>query len=85
MGNLQEATWLCHSKSGTVCLAATDNSALKLKQPIAKDTARFEDAELGESFVLTEGITSETKVELQMTAEGRASFGEKLRFTLETK
>lgn len=89
VGNLQEATWLtpasCASKAGSVYLASTHVSALKLKQPIAKDTARLEDAEFGESFVLTEGIASETKVELQMTAEGRAWFGEKLRFTLETK
>jgi len=79
VGNLQEATWLRHG----VYLAATGHSTLKLKQPIAKDTARLEDAEFGESFVLTEGIATETKVELQMTAEGRAWFGEKLRFTLE--
>ena len=87
MGNLQEATWLapasCAGKPGAVYLAATGNSALKLKQPIAKNTARLEDAEFGESFVLTEGVAAETKVELQMTAEGRVWFGEKLRFTLE--
>jgi len=89
VGNLQDATWLtpasCAGKPGAVYLASTDGSALKLKQPIATDTPRIEDAEFGESFTLTEGITSETKVELQMTAEGRAWFGEKLRFTLETQ
>ena len=87
VGNLQDATWLtpanCAGKPGAVYLAATDNSALKLKQPILKDTSRLEDAVFGESFVLTEGITTETKVELQMTADGRALFGEKLYFTLE--
>jgi hypothetical protein len=87
VGNLQEATWLtpanCAGKPGAVYLAATASSSLKLKQPIAKDTPRLEDADFGDSFVLTEGIAAETKVELQMTAEGRASFGEKLRFTLE--
>jgi hypothetical protein len=86
VGNLQDATWLTPASSagkpGAVYLAATAGSALKLKQPIAKDTARLEDAEFRESFTLTEGIASETKVELQMTAEGRAWFGEKLRFTL---
>ena len=88
VGNLQEAAWLtpasCAGKSGAVHLASTADSALKLKQPISKDTSRLEDAEFGESFVLTEGIVAETKVELQMTAEGRAWFGEKLKFTLET-
>ncbi|MBI5686024.1 MAG: hypothetical protein HZC54_13210 [Verrucomicrobia bacterium] len=89
VGNLQDATWLtppsCASKPGAVYLASTANSTLKLKQPIAKDTPRLEDAGFGESFTLTEGIASDTKVELQMTAEGRAWFGEKMRFTLETK
>jgi hypothetical protein len=85
VGNLQEATWLCRGKPVAVCLAATENSILQLKQPIAKDTSRFEDAEFGESFTLTEGVAEETKVELQMTAEGRAWFGEKLRFTLAVK
>lgn len=87
VGNLQDATWMtpasCAGKPGAVNLASTGGSALKLKQPIAKDTHRLEDAEFGESFLLTEGIAAETKVELQMTAEGRAWFGEKLRFTLE--
>jgi hypothetical protein len=89
VGNLQDAAWLtaasCANKPGAVYLATTGDSALKLKQPITKDTARLEDAEFGESFLLTEGIATETKVELQMTAEGRAWFGEKLRFTLETQ
>ncbi|MFZ2641367.1 MAG: beta-galactosidase [Verrucomicrobiia bacterium] len=89
VGNLQEAAWLtpasCHGKPGAAYLAATTASALKLKQPIMKDTSRLEDAEFGESFILTEGIAAETKVELQMTAEGRAWFGEKLRFTLKTE
>ena len=87
VGNLQDATWLtpahCAGKPGAVYLAATNDSALKLKQPILKDTPRLEDAVFEESFVLTEGITTETKLELQMTADGRAWFGEKLRFILE--
>lgn len=87
VGNLQEATWLtpasCAGKPGAVYLTTTAASPLKLKQAIAKDTGCLEDAVFGEPFVLTDGITAETKVELQMTAEGRASFGEKLRCTLE--
>ncbi|MEK7405484.1 MAG: carboxypeptidase regulatory-like domain-containing protein [Acidobacteriota bacterium] len=87
VGNLQEATWLtpssCKGKPGAVYLATTRDSVLKLKRPIAKNTALLEDADFGESFLLTEGVAAETKVELQMTAEDRAWFGEKLRFTLE--
>lgn len=87
VGNLQEATWLtpasCQDRPGAVYLASTPDSALKVKQPIAKDTPWLRDADLGESFVLTEGIATESRVELQMTAEDRAWFGEKLRFTLE--
>lgn len=86
VGNLQEATWLtaanCGGKPGAVYLATTVDSGLKLKAPIARDTAWMHDADFGESFLLTEGITTETRIEMQMTAEGRASFGEKLRFTL---
>lgn len=87
VGNLQDATWLtpasCQGKPGAVCLASAGVSQLKLMQPVANDTARLEDAEFGQPFPLTDGVTSTTKVELQMTAEGRAWFGEKLRFTLE--
>lgn len=86
VGNLQEATWLtqasCNGKPGAVYLASTEDSGLKVRQPMLKDTPYLEDTEFGETFVLTKGVTAETKVELQMTAEGRAWFGEKLRFTL---
>ncbi len=75
----------CQGKPGAVYLATPEGSELKLKRPIAKDTARFEDADFGESFLLTEGVTTNTKVELQMTAEGRAWFGEKLTITLEPR
>jgi hypothetical protein len=89
IGNLQDATWLtpasCAGKPGAVYLASTDASGLKLKQPISKDTPRLEDAGFGESFVLSEGVASDTSVELQLTAEGRAWFGEKLRLTLEVE
>jgi hypothetical protein len=89
VGNLQDATWLapanCTGRPGAVYLAATGNSTLELRQPIVKNTPRFDDAVFGESFVLTRGVTTETGVEMQMTADGRAWFGEKLRFTLETE
>jgi len=86
VGNLQEATWLTPSsaagKPGAVYLASTPTSGLAVKQPIAKDTAWQADADFGPEFRLTGGISAETKMELQMTAEGRVSFGEKLRFTM---
>jgi hypothetical protein len=87
VGNLQDATWLApvkdQSKPGVVCLASTVASALRLKQPISKDTARLQDADFGPSFSLCNGVSVPVKVELQMTADHRAWFGEKLRFTLE--
>jgi hypothetical protein len=86
VGNIQEATWLTPAsaagKPGAVYLASTGASRLTVKQPIAKDTAWQQDAEVGPEVRLSEGISSETQVELQMTAEGRAWFGEKLRFIL---
>ena len=87
VGNLQEATWLtptsCQGKPGAVFLATTSNSEINFKQAIIDDTPYLQDADFGSSLILTEGISAITKVELQMTAESRAWFGEKLRFTLE--
>jgi len=87
VGNLQEATWLtpehCQGKPGAVYLAGTGDSGVKLKMPIPKNTAYLEDADFAEAFLLTEGLSAETRVQLQMTADGRAWFGEKLTFTLE--
>lgn len=87
IGNLQEAAWLspesCAGKPGAVHLASTPASALALKQPVPRTTTWLEDAEFTPEFPLSGGISEETPVELQMTAEGRAWFGEKLRFTLE--
>jgi hypothetical protein len=87
VGNLQAATWLtpasCPSRPGAVYLASTDASQLPVKVPVPRDTPRLEDADFGPSFPLTPGISSPVKIELRMTAEGRAWFGERLRFTLE--
>jgi len=86
VGNLQEATWLapghCAGKPGAVCLASTSASGLALKVPLLNDTPYLRDADFGDGFVLSQGVATETQVELQMTAEGRAWFGEKMRFTL---
>lgn len=86
VGNLQEATWLtpesAKGKPGAVYLASTDKSRLEFKKAIAKNTPWQKDTDFGESFILTNGISKEMKVEFQMTAEGRAWFGEKKSFTL---
>jgi hypothetical protein len=87
VGNLQDATWLtpasCEGKPGAVYLESTDNSGIKFSKAIIKDTPRLQDADFGESFLLPKGVSVKTLVELQMTAKGRAWFGEKLRFALE--
>jgi len=86
VGNLQEATWLtpahCEGKPGAVYLASTGDSALTVRVPVLADTPYLSDAVFGESFLLASGVSAETQVILQMTAEGRAWFGEKLRFVL---
>ena len=86
VGNLQEASWVTPENSqgnpGGVYLSTTDNSELKFEKAILKDTYRFQDADFGGDFLLTEGISTKTNVEIQMLAKGRAWFGEKLRFTL---
>jgi hypothetical protein len=85
VGNLQEAEWLTPESAqgapGAVCLASTPQSGLSFKRPIPRNTAYLADAELGE-FALSNGVTAKTTVTLQMTAEGRAWFGEKLELTL---
>lgn len=86
VGNIQEATWLAAAnaagKPGAVYLASTAASGVTVKQPVAKDTVWQADAEFGPSFLLSQGISAEMNAELQMKAEGRAWFGEKLRFIL---
>ena len=86
VGNLQEATWLtpasCAGRPGAVYLASTPQSELFFKRAVTCDTPYLRDADFGENFELTKGVERETNVEFQMTAEGRARFGEKFRFTL---
>ena len=85
VGNTQEATWLTPNsagdKRGAVYIASTANSVLNVKQPIPSDTPYLSDADFGE-ITLAPGVSEHTKVELQMTAEDRAWFGEKRTFLL---
>ncbi|HPS56176.1 MAG TPA: hypothetical protein PLP05_11310, partial [Sedimentisphaerales bacterium] len=88
VGNLQEAKWVCpqnaSSKPGGVYLSSTPASSLEIKIPIANDVSYLEDAVIDE-FTLTESLTGETEVFLQMAADQRACFGEILNFTLTPK
>ncbi len=86
VGNLQEAKWLTpensNGKPGAVYLASTGASALEMKWAIEHDTPWHFDAGFGEEILSADGISRETSIELQMTAEGRAWFGEKWKITL---
>ncbi len=86
VGNLQEATWLSPESSGAqfgaVYLASTGKSECKTAHAIDGNTPRYHDAVFDSGFLLTEGITEETAIQLQMTAKGRAWFGEKFDFVL---
>ena len=85
-GNLQEAKWItpqnAKGRAGGVYLASTKESELDFLLEIPHDTAYLADAEFDE-FVLAQGISRQTKVQLQMTAMDRAWFGEKLEFVLQ--
>ena len=84
-GNTQEATWLSPASAGerpgAVFLVSTTASELSVERPIAQDTPYLGDADLGE-FTLAARVTGETRVELHMSAKGRAVFGEKRTFVL---
>lgn len=87
-GNLQEAEWLtperAEGKPGAVYLASTEESRLRFRKAILKNTPYLEDIDFGE-FILSGGISKKTEVMIQMTAKGRAWFGEKLEFILVPK
>ncbi|MBI9057331.1 MAG: beta-galactosidase [Labilibaculum sp.] len=86
VGNLQEATWLspdnCKKKPGAVYLSSVKKTELDFKLAIDKNTKRYKDTDFGGEFILTNGISKETKVVLRMTAINRAWFGEKIEFVL---
>ncbi len=85
VGNLQSATWIApgdaKGKKGAVCLAGPPGFEVQARGAIAADTPYFADAEIPE-FVLCKGVEKDTRIVLQMTADGRAWFGEKIEFTL---
>lgn len=85
VGNTEEATWLAAAggalQPGAVYLATPEGAAIPFRQPIPANTPYLKDADLGE-FQLTPALTTGASITLQMTAEGRAWFGEKRTFTL---
>jgi len=87
-GNLQSAAWIAPANAkgakGAVYLSTPKESEIQAKAGIAKDAPYFADADVPE-FLLSKGISKETKVVLQMTALDRAWFGEKIEFTLVPK
>jgi len=87
VGNTQEATWIApqaaagNAQTGTVWLASTDASEVRVRFPVPHDTPYLGDADFGE-LVLLKRAEKRVQVELQMTALGRAWFGEKRTFTI---
>jgi hypothetical protein len=85
VGNTQEAEWLtvanAKGRPGAVFLASTPGSGLSVRQAIPRNTPRLADAEWAE-FELAPELGAPARVELQMTADARAWFGEKRRFSL---
>lgn len=78
VGNLGEALWLApanHPGTGGVYLSSRARD-LPVKVPVPKDVARFGDADFGE-FALCVAPDKPARVVLEMTALGRAWFGEK--------
>ena len=87
VGNIQEAIWLTSARSGdtpgAVYLSAAPGSSLSFRQPIAADTPYLADADMGE-FALPPVVNGQARVVFQMTAAGRAWFGEKRTLTFVT-
>jgi hypothetical protein len=85
IGNLQEAEWICPSEAGAepggVFVVSAPGSQVEVRAPIKANTAYLQDAETAE-FTLTGGLSADAGVVLHMSADRRATFGEKLRFTL---
>ena len=86
VGNTQEATWIAPTSAngqvGDVWLAGAPESQLAFRIPIRRDTPYLGDADLGQ-ITLSPGLDQTRGVVVQMEAQGRTAFGEKLRFTLE--
>jgi hypothetical protein len=85
VGNLGEAKWLAPKgdESGGVLLAGRKEYGLEFEAPTAADTPFLGDANVPE-FVLIEKPEGEVTVSFEMTARGRAYFGERRTVRLKT-
>ncbi len=81
VGNLGEAKWLATADEGGVFLAGRAEYGLEFAAPIAGDTPFLEDAAVPE-FALLPQAAGETVVSFEMSAKGRAYFGERRTVTL---
>jgi hypothetical protein len=85
IGNIGEVTWLgaesSAGKKGLVALSSRVQDGVQFAEPIPKDVPPLGDAEIAE-FVLAERLAAPAKVVFEMTATGRAWFGEKIDVTL---
>ncbi len=88
VGNTQEATWIAPredlNQPGSVLLQTTSQSEVNGRWPLPTNTPYLADADFGE-FVLADGITRPTRIELRMVAEGRTEFGEIRSFILKPR
>jgi len=84
VGNTGEAKWMASSESGqegAVYLSSRSGNGVGLGS-ILEDTSYPEDAEVP-PFVLVDSPDGRMKLDLEMTAYGRAWFGEKITVTLQ--
>jgi hypothetical protein len=87
-GNINETEWIAPAgadNKGKVFLSSVDKeSGVQFKQPIRSNVKYLEDAVIP-AFMLTETVTKETVVVMQLTASGRAWFGPKFKFIILNK
>ena len=85
VGNIGFATWLTLQSAGrmpgAVYLSTRSEGPVQFRAPIASDTPYLGDAQVPE-FTLTEGLSEPAEASFEMTANGRAWFGEKLTVRL---
>ena len=84
VGNTGEAEWIASSESGqegAVYLSRRSGTGVGIGSILA-DTSYLEDAEVT-PFALVDSPDGRMKLDLEMTAYGRAWFGEKIIVTLQ--
>jgi hypothetical protein len=85
VGNIGFATWLTLQSAGrmpgAVYISTRSEGPVQFRAPIASDTPYLGDAQVPE-FTLTEGLSEPAEASFEMTANGRAWFGEKLTVRL---